>query len=136
MIPATSQPFLHAVRRSRATRVSLAAAVLLLSACASTPPAPTDDIQAAESAIGRAEEARVADYASVELSQARDKLVASRAAAEKEDMGRARQLAREAKLDAELATAKAEAARAKGVNAEMQKNIETLRQETQRKVSP
>lgn len=112
--------------------VTLAAAGLMLAACASTPPAPNDALQEADRAIARAEEARVADYASLELTQARDKLVAARAAVQNEQMDQARQLAEQAKLDAELATAKAESARAKSVNAEMQKNIETLRQETQR----
>ncbi len=107
---------------------------LLISACASTP-APTDALKAADQAIARAEEARVADYASPELTSARDKLVAARAAVQKEQMEVARRLADEAKLDAELATAKAEAARAKGITTEMQKNIETLRQETQRNLN-
>lgn len=105
---------------------------LLLAGC-SSPPKPDQALQAAELAIANAEQARVADYASPELGAARDKLTAAREAVVKEDMVVAGRLAEEARADAELATAKAEAAKAQSVNEELGKNANTLQQELQRK---
>lgn len=112
---------------------SALAALLLLSGCASTPQAPTSDLQAAEQAIASAERARVADYASVELSEAREKLSAARSAVQEEKMVLAQRLAQQAKADAELASARADVAKARVVNEQMQKGTETLKQEMQRK---
>jgi putative hemolysin len=106
--------------------------LLVLMGCASAPSPPTQQLQAAELAIGNAEKARVADYASPELSEARDNLAAARNAVEQENMGLAFRLAEASQANAELATAKAEAVKARAVNDEMQKSIDTLKQEMQR----
>ena len=103
-----------------------------LAACASTPPPPTDALNAAERSVKVAQEAGVADYASPELKSAREKLVLARAAVAREDMTAAAVLAEQARLDAELATAKTESAKAKAVNSELLKGNETLRQEMNR----
>jgi outer membrane murein-binding lipoprotein Lpp len=104
----------------------------LLAGCSSPPKAPDQALQAAELAIATAEQARVADYASPELGQARDKLTAAREAVVKEEMTSAARLAAQSRADAELATAKAEVAKAQAVNDELGKNINTLQQELQR----
>jgi hypothetical protein len=115
------------------TRLSIAVAgLLLVSACATVPKPPTEALHAAEVAITNAEQARVADYASPELAEARTKLVAARDAVTKEDMVRAQRLAEQSRADAELASAKAEAVKAKAVNDEMKKSTDTLKQEMQR----
>jgi len=111
---------------------ALVGVMFALGGCASTPPAPTQALQAAEMAIRSAEQARVADYASPELGEARSHLAASRAAVADEKMVLAEHLAERSRLDAELAIAKAEVARARVVNDEMKKGIETLEQEMQR----
>lgn len=111
--------------------VAMAVSSLLLVACASTPP-PTQQIAAAEVAIAHAEQAQVADYASPELSAAREKLTAARAAVVKEDMKIARRLAEQSALDADLATARLTAAKAKTVNDEMLKSTSVIKQEMQR----
>jgi len=98
--------------------VRLAAALiglLTLAACASAPVAPTQSLQAAKDAITTAEQARVADYASLELSQARDK-----------------RLADESLLDAQLATARAGELKAKKVNEDMKEGTKVLKQEMDR----
>lgn len=105
---------------------------VLLSACSSPPKAPDQALQAAELAIATAEQARVADYASPELGEARDKLTAARTAVAKEEMTTAARLAEQARADAELATAKAEAAKAQAINDELGKSVNTLEQELQR----
>ncbi len=115
------------------TRLSIAVAGLLLtSACATVPKPPTEALHAAEMAITNAEQARVADYASPELGEARTKLVAARDAVTQENMVLAQRLAEQSRADAELASAKAEAAKAKLVNDEMKKSTDTLKQEMQR----
>lgn len=108
-----------------------AGSLLTLVACASIPP-PTDELAAAESAIKRADAARVADYASPELTSAREKLTAARDAVSREDMTLAATLAAQAKIDADVATAKAEAAKAKANIAEMQKSNAVIQQESMR----
>jgi hypothetical protein len=106
-------------------------ACLFLVACASTPP-PTQQITAAEVSIGHAEQAQVADYASPELSSAREKLTAARDAVAKKDMKSAKRLAEQATLEADLATAKLNAEKAKAVNDEMLKSTHEIKQEMQR----
>ncbi len=108
------------------------AGLLLVSACASEPKAPTDALHAAELAIANAEQARVADYASPELAEARTKLVSAREAVTQEHMVLAQRLAEQSRADAELASAKTEAAKARVVNDEMKKSTDTLKQEMQR----
>lgn len=104
---------------------------LLLTACASTPP-PTVALKSAEQAIAAADQTRVADAASPELSEARDKLTAAQAAVQQQQMVLAERLAIESRVDAELASAKIEAGKAKAVNEEMKRSTETLTQEMQR----
>ena len=106
--------------------------LLTLAACASTPPPPTQALQAAENAISNAEQARVAEYASVELNEARENLAAARKAVQDEDMERAERLAEQSRVNAELADAKAGLIRAKAINEEMETSIEVLKQEMQR----
>jgi hypothetical protein len=128
--------------RGKSSRILLLpalVAVLGLSACASAPQLPTNEIERAESAINRAEEARVADYASTDLRAAREKLANARnlmqqAVQEKDQDAatRARWLAEQSISDAELATAKAQEQRAKQVNKEMQNTIDMMQQEIQR----
>jgi hypothetical protein len=108
------------------------AAVFLLMACASAPLPPSEALRAAEQAITTADQDRVADYASPELSEARQKLTAARKAVTEENMVAAARLAQQAKLDADLASAKAGAARALAVNEETRESIDVLKQEMQR----
>jgi hypothetical protein len=88
-------------------------------------------VQAAELSIANAEQARVVDAASPELTEARQKLTAARAALEEKPIV-AERLAEQAKVDAELAVANADVAKAKLVNDDMQKSNNFLNQEMQR----
>ena len=113
--------------------IALAAASLLaLAGCATPPAPPTEELQAAESAISNAEQARVADYASAELTMARQKLALANTAARNDEMVKAEYLAIEARTHAELALARAEERRAKAVNDDMQKSIDVLKEEMKR----
>lgn len=115
-------------------RFCVAISVLLLVACASAPVPPDQALQAAETAIARADQDRVADYASPELRAAREKLTAARAAVQQENMLLALHLAEQSQVDAELASVKADTMKAQQVNEEMQKSIDAMKQEMDRKL--
>jgi hypothetical protein len=119
-------------RRLRAHGLTSIGAMLMLSACASTPPEPTVAMKAAEQAIAVADRARISDSVSPELSEARDKLSAAQSAVQAKHMIEADRLAQESRIDAELAAAKIEAAKARTVNDEMRRGTDTLDQEMQR----
>lgn len=107
-------------------------AIAGLAACASAPVPPTSELQAAELAIASAEQDQVADYALPELNDARKNLDAARVAVSNEDMVLATYLATESAANAQLASARTQMLKAKAVNEEMQKSIDTLKMELQR----
>lgn len=125
-------PFTARVVHRSPVFVAAAAGLLALAGCATPPEPPTQALTAAESAIANAEQARVANYASTELRTARQKLDSANNAVRNEQMVEARYLALEAEAHAELAMARAEELKAKAINDDMQKSIETLKQEMQR----
>ena len=120
------------IRGSPLLIATVAVGALALSACATPPQPPTQALQAAESDISNAEQSRVADYASAELTVAREKLAAARVATRNNEMAQAEYLAVESRTHAELAYAQAEEVKAKAVNDEMQKSIDTLKKEMER----
>ena len=81
--------------------------------CASVPPKPTKEYTRAQSLIEQAEKAGAQRYAVADLQAARDKLKKSREAAEKGEPEQASQLATEAALDAQVATARTSSGEAK-----------------------
>jgi hypothetical protein len=125
---ATSQ----AQRGSRLRIAGGLTGVLLLSACASTPPTPTAGLQAAQLAISNAERADASRYAPGELSEARAKLASADTAVKEQRMIMAEQFAEESSAEAELASAKAADVKAKAVNDEMTRSTGTLVEEMQR----
>lgn len=108
------------------------AGTLLVTACASAPPAPTASLGAARQAIATAEQAEAGRYAGGELGAARAKLASADAAVTQERMVVAGRLADESRADAELATAKTASVKAVAVNDEMKRSTATLIQEMQR----
>lgn len=106
--------------------------LLALAGCAVAPVPPTAALQAAETAIANADQARVTEYAALELGEARQELAAARAAVQREQMVVAERLALEARVNAELAMARADAGKAKAVNDDLRKSTESLEQELQR----
>ncbi len=104
---------------------------IALSACATLPP-PTEDLAAARAAIESADVAGAATSASLELTQAREKLSAAQLAARDKDSVRARRLAQEAQVDAQVAQAKATTARSREGLAQAQASLRALRDETAR----
>jgi hypothetical protein len=84
------------------------AIALLLAGCANSAP-PRAELGAAGAAIDTAERSGAAERAPNELNSARMKYQGANAALRDADYDRAARLAREADIDAQLATAKAEA---------------------------
>lgn len=108
------------------------AALVLLAGCASTPPAPSANLQAAQQAIVNAERLDAGVHAAAELSEARGKLSAAQRAVSAEEMITAQRLADEARVGADLAAARTGAVKAKAVNEDMKRGTATLVDEMQR----
>src|ERR1700741_394 len=83
-----------------------ALALFFVAACASTPPIPATNLQAAQQAIANAERVDAATHAAAELGEARGKLSAAQSAVGEKDMLVAGRLADEARASAELAAAR------------------------------
>lgn len=114
------------------SRVTLITGLFVLTSCASTPQPPTKALQAAEQAITTAERARVADYASLELNEARENLSAANNAVLANKMVLAQRLAERSQVNAELASARTAMLKARAINVDMQESIDTLKVEMQR----
>lgn len=104
----------------------------MIAACASTPPAPSAQLQAAQQAITSAERTDAGRHAAAELSEARTKLASANTAVQEERMVSAAQLADQSRAAAELASARTAAIKAKAVNDEMKRSTGTLIDEMQR----
>ena len=113
------------------TAVSLTG-MLILAACASTPPPPTASLQAAHDAISNAERVEAGRYAAAELGEARTKLASADTAVTEKRMTMADQLAQESRVEANLASARTADIKAKAVNEEMMRSNGTLIEEMQR----
>jgi hypothetical protein len=121
----------YQTRRRLRLRCAAALPVLALAACA-TAPVPTASLDAARQAIASAERSEAARYAPAELNQARFRLVAADAEVTGQKMLAAERLANESRADAELASARAGAAKATTMNDEMKRSTRTLIEEMQR----
>lgn len=125
---------LHRVRLTRVISLSSALflALVLLSACASTPVAPTGSLTDARDAIAQAEQDGARQYAGGELDEAHEKLRIAEQAVAREEMVEAGRLANEAEAMAMLASAKTEAAKAAEINRQMERGAEALDEEMDR----
>lgn len=108
-----------------------AVALLAVSGCASVPP-PNQELTLARAAIDQAAEADAQRHAPRELSTARQNLSRAEAAVQREDNLVASRLAEQARLDAQLAEARARAVDAEQTAQAVEQSIETLREETLR----
>jgi Domain of unknown function (DUF4398) len=124
-------------------RVVLLFSLLLISAallgCANNPPAEEtsaaayeQDFDRARASIAEAERAGAEAHGGAQLSLAREKLRAADEAVEDGEMERARQLAVEADLDADLATAIARNQETQALVAEVRSGLRTLEDQLRR----
>lgn len=123
----------HAEPLRKASLIVLAtSSAWLLGACASTP-VPKEQMAVAEAAVQHASNSNTRDNAAVELQIAVAKLEAARAAMTAQDFARAKQLAEQTEVDAQVAELHAQSARSGKAAKESQDAERVLREEINRK---
>lgn len=110
----------------------LAGAALVLVACASGPPVPTEQLAVSAAAIDQAVSAGAAELAPAELAAARDKLARAKDAVRADENLQARMLAEQSQADAQLAVTKARSTKAEKAAAALSEDRRVLREEMQR----
>lgn len=125
-------------RNPRPTRGTAALALLatltMLAACAGTPE-PTTEMALAEAAVTRASSQATQEAAGAELRVATDKLAQARSASAAGDQDRARRLAEQAVLDAQVAELHAQSVRSRRAAQETDDAARALREEINRKTA-
>jgi hypothetical protein len=105
--------------------------ILSITGCSTIGP-PKDSVAAADLAVRQANKSKAPQYSPLELRRAMDKLDEAKRAMDKEEYIRARRLAEEALVDAQLAEAKAASEDARRTASDVRQSLETLRREAQR----
>jgi len=111
---------------------ALCAAALALAACASTPP-PTAQMALANAALAHAAGSGSAELAPGEMALARDKMARANQAMATKDYDTALRLSQQVQLDAQVAEARAESARAGKSATALQEASRALAEEMARK---
>ena len=112
-------------------RAGLCALLALGSACASTAP-PTERVAAARAMVTQAQPIAARD-APLELNTAQAKLASAEQAMQQGEYESARRLAEQAEVDAKLAWTVAENVKAQRAAAEVDRSVQSLREEIQRR---
>lgn len=110
----------------------IAGTALAMAACASRPPAPTEQLAVSAAAIDQATSAGAAELAPVELRIARDKLDRAHVAMNNRDHTQALILAEQAQADAQLAVTRTRTVKAEKAAASLQEDRRILREEINR----
>ena len=113
----------------------MAVPVAALGACASSPDRPFQELARAEASVEQAQQSGAQEYGAAELEAAENKLAMARTAADDNDNVMAARHAKEAALDANLAIAITRNRQAELSVEELNRSIETLRQEISRNQS-
>ena len=106
-------------------------ALTVLAGCSTISP-PKDSLAAADLAVQQATKSKAPQYSPLELRKAMDKLDEAKRAMTKEEYVKARRLAEEALVDAQLAEAKADSEDARRTASDVRESLETLRREAER----
>jgi hypothetical protein len=106
---------------------------VVVAGCASTVPAPTEQIALSKAAVANAVSAGAPEFAAPDMSSAQDKLARATVAMSAENYDSARMLAEQAQVDAELAAAKARSAKALKAAQAVEEDSRVLREELNRK---
>jgi hypothetical protein len=106
--------------------------MVVLAGCAIQAPAPEEQVSLAAQSIAQAESSGAVEFAPVEIKSARDKLSQAKIAMDSEENLKAKRLADEAMVDANLAEAKARSAKSQKVVEELKESIRVLQQEMNR----
>jgi hypothetical protein len=121
------------MRTSVALLTSVALALGGAAACAD-PRQPAQEIEKAEIAIDSADASGAPAEAPLEMKLAREKMEKAKSLLRDEEWDEAKRLAEQAQVDAQLAEAKAESETEREHAQELEKTIETLRNEAERGV--
>ncbi|MBK8817274.1 MAG: DUF4398 domain-containing protein [Methylococcaceae bacterium] len=119
---------------SKLKRPSIGAAVIcatILASCAGIP-APTEQMAVSKVAVSNATSAGANEYAPVPLKSAMDKMDAAERAMATEDYLKARQLAEEAQVDAQVAATTSRSLKAQKAASALQEDNRVLRKEIDR----
>jgi septal ring factor EnvC (AmiA/AmiB activator) len=108
------------------------AAAIFMAGCASTP-APTEQMAISRAAVSNASSAGGNEFAPLQLKSAMEKMDGAERAMAEKNYERARQLAEQAQVDAQLAEATARSAKAQKAADALQEDSRVLRQEIDRK---
>lgn len=104
----------------------------LIAACGSTNP-PTQQLTETRMVIEQAEQVGAQEYAPLEIRDAGIKLQLAREAVDAEDYEKAKRLLEHARVDAELAQAKALSSKSQQAAAELRESIRVLKEELEDK---
>jgi hypothetical protein len=115
--------------RRRAGRLLISGLVAGMAGCGGEP--PIDIVSNADLAVNQAMNAKAQQYAPAELQRALDKVARAKQAMADENYKRARRLAEEAQVDAQVAEAKARSGSARQTAREAQQTIDALRREAE-----
>ncbi len=118
--------------RANLLALALASSLAVLSGCASTPE-PTATMAVAEAAVRHADTTSTSENAPAELQLAKDKLASAHQALARKDFDRARQLAEQVEVDAQVAQLHAQANRSAKAAKESQDAARVLSEEINRK---
>ena len=133
MHTSTAIPMPKSARNIKPTLFASACITLLLGACASVP-LPSEQMAVAEASVQRANTRTTTEFAATELQIATQKLLSARQAVANKDYERARQLAEQADLDAQVAELHAQTVIARKAAQESQDAARALLEEINRKV--
>lgn len=118
--------------RTPATALALASSLVILGGCASLP-VPSEQIAVAEASVQRANTGSTSENAAGELQIAIAKLASAKQAVNDKDYERARYLAEQAQIDAQVAEMHAQSVRSRKAAQESQEAARVLREEINRK---
>ncbi|WP_298452773.1 DUF4398 domain-containing protein [uncultured Marinobacter sp.] len=107
----------------------IAGLLLTLGGCASPGEPPDSELQSAESSLQQAVAADAREFEPVLLNNAQNKVADAKKLIEQEKYPQAERLLEQAAVDAQLASARSDTAKAKHAVEEINSNIESLRQQ-------
>ena len=113
---------------SKLGAASIIGLAVMVGGCASTGERPDNQLQTAESSIQRAVSSDARDFEPVLLNQAQNKVADAEDMIETENYQEAARLLEQASVDAQLAGARSNTAKAKQAVEEINSNIESLRE--------
>ena len=126
---------MNTVSKQCLTALCLSAAVLI-SGCSDMKTPATASVAVSKDAVNNASSAGAADYAPLEMRNARDELAQANAAMSDKDYKKAAALANKAQADAKLAQSKADTAKSQATANTLQDDIKVLQDQINRSATP